>query len=211
MAVTAPFSAASALVGVALPLLLAAPVLLAAGCGGPAAPPVPPDPYYGEAPPSVPPLRGEGFPFGRPPAPEVAVGGRPARGLLAAWTWPRDPNRIEMAEVGWPPRLGDAALVSTGDRVRLRVPGVTFRPSSFEMAVVARSYYAGAAAPRGPAELVLERTFDVGREVSVTRDGVSVEWAVYGLVRGEWVLVFHPRWDAPIGGDALYLVPVRVR
>ncbi len=198
-------------------LLLGA--VLAGGCGGvgrEAVSPAP-DPFLSGAPP-VPPLRGEGFPFGRPPAPEVTVSaplGRAAAprslsALLAAWTWPEDPNRTVMADVGWPPPLPPAAPLAAGETVRLHVPGVTFRPSEARLQVVRRSHYAGGVPPRSAPAPVLDVSFDAVRQLRVDRSGTWVEWEATGLPPGEWVLVFHLRWDAPIGGDATYLVPVRV-
>ncbi len=183
---------------------------LAGGCAGRESVPTVPPSYFEVGPP-VPPLRGEGFPFGRPPAPEVSAGERPLAGLLAAWTWPEDPNRTVMADVGWPPPLPPAARLFAGETVRLRVPGVTFRPSEARLQVVPRFHYVGGAPPRRAPEPITDISFDAVRQLRVDRSGTWLEWEADGLPPGEWVLVFHLRWDAPIGGDATYLVPVRAR
>lgn len=194
---------------------LAAVALLLAGCGrgGRERAQIPArDPYYGDfVPPSLPPLRGEGFPFGRPPDAQVTVGGARAQALLASWNWPKSPNEVLMDHVSWPPKLAQAVTARNGDLIDFRVPGVTFGPVAVEVFVNPRSYYSGTSWPTKPAQRAVEDTVDLKKDVRVSPEGVRIQWKIHDVPAGDWVVVIHPRWDAPIGGDGVYLLPVRIK
>lgn len=188
-------------------------LLAAGGCGGKKQEVRNPsqDPYYGAQPPSVPPLKGEGFPFGKPPDLQVAIGSAQIGVGPAGWMWPQNGNEIQMSNVGWPPKFPEALNAKAGDTVQYRVPEVFFPPAAVELSVLPRSFYNSKSWPDKPARPETTHQYEVDKEVKVQKDGVHFEWKIQNVRPGDWVIVVHPRWDAPIGGDALYLVPVVVK
>lgn len=170
------------------------------------------DQYYGSnVPASVPPLKGEGFSFGKPPDLQASLGNAKIGVSPSGWMWPQDANEIRMANVGWPPKLGNPLEAHDGDLVKFFVPGVTFKPAAVDLTVIPRSYYMSKSWPDHPAQEETSYSFDVKKEVKVSAEGVSFEWKIEKVQPGDWVFVVRPRWDAPIGGDALYLVPVAMK
>lgn len=168
------------------------------------------DPFYGDLPVSnLSPLKGDAFPFGRPPEPEVKVGTGSVKGTLVSWNWPKTANQTEINNAGWPPKMGKAVQAKSGDTMTFHIKEVLVSPANVSLKVVPRSYYQSPTWPTKSAEKELETDIEE-KSIKASRDGVKITWKVEEVSAGQWVFVFHPRWEVPIGGDAMYLVPVDV-
>lgn len=192
---------------VALLLMMA---VAAAGCGG-GKNPVPAAGGKVEKVEPPPPLKGEGYPWGKPPEAVVTVGGEKIGSTLASWCWPVDPNRMACDDVGWPPKLPATAVVRKTDSVKLAVYGIVVEPlEPIKLVVNPLGVYKKKERPTeyfAPAD---EQSLEE-KDIKFAQDVMSVEYQLKDLAPGEYLLVFDVGWGVPIGGDATYLVPVEVK
>lgn len=158
-----------------------------------------------------PPLKGEGFPWGKPPEAVVTVGGRTAGSTLASWCWPEDPNRMGCDYIPWPPKLPDTAVAGKDESVRLAVSGILVEPlSPIKLTVNPLEIYKQKERPSKPLPPADQYNFE--KKDIKFKDGVmSVEYSLNKLKPGKYLLIFEIGWGVPVGGDATYLVPVEVR
>lgn|GEM_PF-4186546 len=193
-------------------LLLLLPFLLLSGCQKKeaSAPRGGKDYYRGPVEPA-PPLQAEGkYRYGKPPE-RLAFGEKEVESVLARWCWPVDPNRIDCGDVGWPVKLPEATELERTKKVALRIPELTFRPVEWRVVPQKRSVYASPSPrrPRGD-EVGEEQTWEE-YQIRLNPRGTEVDLDPQKIPAGDWVLAVYVRWDAPIGGDATWLLPVRVR
>jgi hypothetical protein len=159
----------------------------------------------------APPLQAEGkYRYGKPPE-KLALGEKEVGSVLSRWCWPADPNRIDCGDVGWPVKLPEATELERTKKVVLRIPELTFRPAEWRVVPQKRSVYASPS-PRPPRreEVGEEQTWEES-QIRLNPRGTEVDLDPQKIPPGEWVLAVYVRWDAPIGGDATWLLPVRVR
>ncbi len=150
------------------------------------------------------------FPFGKPPVAKVTSGKQELGAVLADWCWPSDAAELLCDNVGWPPKLPEKKVVKVGDLITVLVPGITYQATEGQVVVNPASMYKQETRPRNRIMPADDKPVEE-KELKVSEKGVSYTYDTKELKPGDYVIAYRVAWDAPIGGDATYLIPVEVR
>lgn len=149
------------------------------------------------------------FQFGKPPVATVTVGKEKLGAVLVDWCWPTSADELACNNVGWPVNMPEKKVIKVGDVINILVPGITYKASEGHVTVNNASVYKEKVRPRRIIP-VDDMTVEE-KELKVSASGVSYSFDTQNLRPGDYVIAFRIAWDAPIGGDATYLIPVEIR